>query len=132
MKLARALAFLTACVVALPVLALGQGPFFCRSMERVMSSCCCQHEGPSAHERDAGSPRLERAACCVRIEATTGSAALRPAAALLDAPLLVALGPAFEPVPTPAARALGSSHVQARAPPDTGPPLFIQNCSLLI
>lgn len=130
MRLARVLALLTALVAALPLGAFGESLLFCRPMNRVMSSCCCQHR-PSAEEPKA--PRFERGACCERIESGSHGvvSAVREGVLRFEASLAATLAPPFELETLPFVRAVTSSQAQARAPPRAGPPLYIQHCSLL-
>jgi hypothetical protein len=133
MKLTRLLALLATLVVALPVSGLGRELLFCRAMDRVVGACCCKHN--ASVERDAPrGPRAERSPCCVRFEGSDRSApsAVREGTISDHAQALSALAPAIELLPAPPNATLATSGVQARAPPHTGPPLFIEHCSLLI
>jgi len=130
MRLARVVALLAALVAALPLSAFGQGLLFCRPMNRVMTTCCCQHRVTAA---EPNAPTFERAPCCERIEpGSHGVISTVPAvASRLDASLAVALAPPFELAAVPFVRTVTSLPASARAPPETGPPLFIRHCSLL-
>jgi len=130
MRLARVVALLAALVAALPLSAFAEGLLFCRPMNRVMTTCCCQHRATTA---DPNTPSFERAPCCERLESGSHGviSAVPEAAPRLDAPLAITLAPPFELAALPFVRTVANSQALARAPPRTGPPLFIQHCSLL-
>jgi hypothetical protein len=125
------IALITALAVLLPGSAFARTQFFCRMMNRVVATCCCDTNANSA---DAScQPQVRATDCCEKVTTTARSAT---AARALDTDLSVppALLTATVPVHVyvfPEAVGTLTRIAQARAPPGVGPPLFILNCSLL-
>lgn len=132
---ARLLALLALLLVALP---LGVGArtsrYLCHAMDRVMDECCC----PKARAQGPQQPKpaeVRAPDCCEVLRGQThqGTPALRAdssgvagpeLATLPSQPSMILLEPELEHV--------AAAMLQARAPPPSrGPPLFLQNCSLL-
>jgi hypothetical protein len=120
-------------LLLLPSWVSARAEYFCRPMQRVVSSSCC----PGAHaarHRDAGSEqRLRAADCCERL----------PTAARSTLP---GTRSESDRVSAPPASTLDATSIRAAAPDSTssarsfersiatrihGPPLFIANCALL-
>jgi hypothetical protein len=128
---AQLIAVLTVLAVLLPGSAFARAQYFCRMMDRVVATCCC--DADSGH-RDGPScaVQVRPTDCCEKITTGTRSATLKaisnelsiPSAAIASTvPAPVHLFPrAVEGLILPR---------QARAPPGVGPPLFIVHCSLL-
>ena len=127
----RLLALFAVLLVALPLAAAARELYQCRMMGRVMSSCCCASSAQTAHAADRG-PSLEKSDCCTRLEQRTQAAsgvrdeAARSAAAPLATQTRVCV---ILPEPVQDLRVREPAH--ARAPPPTGPPLFLKHCALL-
>jgi hypothetical protein len=127
---AQLIAALTVVAVLLPGSAFARTQYFCRMMNRVVATCCC--EGADRHEERSASPEVRATDCCQKIAAESRSVAAAvsktdfsvPAAVVVDAP--TPLIPA-----APASFAVVAPSIQARAPPAIGPPLFIAHCALL-
>ena len=128
----RWLAVLVAVLTLAPLGGPGRALLFCHSMGRVMDACCCgSQRGVSAPE---ASVVVRAPSCCERLAAASPAAAL----AVRDAAAAPALAAVFgEPlallgVVGGESREVTLAPVEARAPPPRGPPLFIENCALLI
>jgi hypothetical protein len=131
----RWFALLALLLVALPLGAAGRDQYFCRMMGRLMDSCCCVPPGADTSHvaRSSGGPRLERQDCCERVEGLRASAtALRDAAVRLPLSAFATLACARPLLPElPSMGSVQGEAVQARAPPPTGPPLYLKHCALL-
>lgn len=130
----RLLALLALVLVAMPLGAVAREQYFCRVMGRVTTGCCCAQAAAKARvlARSDDGACIQRQDCCARIQESRGAApALRDAA--LRMPVAVdamATAVFFVPEPAPMGLLLADA-VQARAPPPTGPPLYLKNCALL-
>jgi hypothetical protein len=128
---ARWVAWLTALAVLLPMSALGRTHYFCRMMNRVVDTCCCDTDD---HENESAScgPQVRSSDCCEKITTGARSSALRAAGIdfHVPPPALSATVPAAVYF-VPKSVAVLTLPVRARAPPGVGPPLFIVHCSLL-
>lgn len=132
---ARLLALLALVLVALPLGAMGRNQYLCHAMGRVMDECCCPAaRAGQAPTQASGVAEVKARSCCELLERTSRDTApalrdgtLRvPAAELATAPSVVVV--VLQPPPY----VFEAEVVQARAPPPrAGPPLFLQNCSLL-
>jgi hypothetical protein len=127
---ARILALVTALLALLAVSPPERAHYFCRMMDRVVDSCCC--ESPAA--ADGACPaQLKAPDCCVRL--TRGTLPAAEARRDVVPPLS---SPALAPVELPlvvAAPPLELANVGRRAQrvlPTRGPPLFLRHCALLI
>jgi hypothetical protein len=127
---ARWVALFTALAVLLPASAFARAHYFCRMMDRVVDTCCC--DADVRDESASCEPQLRSNDCCEKITAATRSAALGPAVtefhvppAALSATVLAAA------YVVPKSVGVLTLPLQARAPPGVGPPLFIVHCSLL-
>jgi hypothetical protein len=127
---ARTLAFFTALLCLLAVSVPARAQYFCRMMDRVVDSCCCESSAGLEGERRA---ELRAPDCCVRLtrgalpaaEVRRDAVPPLPAPALVTAaPLLIAAAPVRQ---LPNLRRPGQ-----RVRPTRGPPLFLQHCALLI
>jgi hypothetical protein len=130
-QIVRLVGLLTALAVLLPGTAFARGQYFCRMMNRVVATCCCEREEtPPAEARCAAKVRMTD--CCERISASARTPALKAAGADVPIPpaAIAATVPAMEYV-VPRVGATRALPAQARAPPSIGPPLFIAHCSLL-
>jgi hypothetical protein len=135
---ARWLCWLVALLAALPLAGPGADRFFCRGMGVVLSACCC---GARAHERAARAEVERRASveapsCCQRIHGASSAVALALSQRDGGSPAALQLLATAPSWPTfaaaPEARDVALEPVEARAPPPRGPPLFLENCVLLI
>jgi hypothetical protein len=126
----RILTLLVAVAVLLSSGVGGRTQYFCRMMDRVMSECCCKGKQQRADQHKAG---IEAADCCKRIAPSTHAAvaATRDSVASIPQAQVVATLSTFDWT-LPAAQQSITLPVLARGPPDTGPPLFIAHCALLI
>jgi hypothetical protein len=128
---AQLIAALTVLSVLLPGSAFARTQYFCRMMNRVVSTCCCEAQ----KHRDAEvsrSPKVRPTDCCQKVTASDRTATAStskidcsvPEASIAEAPA---------PLAFVASRTftLVAPSIQARAPPSIGPPLFIAHCSLL-
>lgn len=131
--LSRFLIVTAVLVTLLPAGAFASTRYFCRMMDRVMSSACCcvkQRPAPShAVDEDA----IRAADCCERLEPadSTVPSSTRPTP-LDNLPYgFAAILPVFE-LEAPHARSrVVVTPGAARAPPLFGPPLFLKHCVLL-
>src|SRR6185369_13478523 len=127
---AQLIAALTVVAVLLPGSAFARTQYFCRMMNRVVATCCC--EGAERHEEQVAGPEVRATDCCQKITPESRSIAAGvsntdfsvPVAAVVDAPRHCVHA-------APLSFAIVAPSIQARAPPAIGPPLFIAHCALL-
>ena len=105
--------------------------YLCLMDGQVRSVCCCKTPPAEAYKECA---RVERANDCCEVRVT--EADLQPARVerterQTQSPAVVATLPIVAQVPKPASRD-ANPPLGARGPPETGPPLFVRNCSYLI
>ena len=127
------IAVLTALAVLLPGSALARTQYFCRMMNRVVGTCCCNSGVDTKIREDASCvPQVRASDCCQKITTADRVATVRALATDFSVPpaLLTATVPAPAYV-FPRMVATLAPPAQARAPPGVGPPLFILNCSFL-
>jgi hypothetical protein len=126
---AQLIAVLTVLAVLLPGSVFARTEYFCRMMNRVVATCCC--DADSGHDPSYAA-QVRSTDCCERITTGTRSATLKATGNEFSIPSLAipatVLAPAY--VFPRVVHALVSPR-QARAPPGVGPPLFIMHCSLL-
>jgi hypothetical protein len=103
--------------------------YVCRMSGRVAPSCCCAH-GMKAPSRHAA---LRRADCCeeITIQARASLASAAAEGPDLPLPALAVQLPVSPPPRFHLAVGDGWSPHWSRGPPDTGPPLYLRNCTLL-
>src|SRR5689334_16927218 len=131
----RLLALVTALLVALPLGAVVRDQVLCRMAGRVMSSCCCARAGASHHEASDAQrvPEARKASCCERLSAHAASpSAVRDGADRFPSLLVATVPPSLELAAVLPQRLGGEGGARVRAPPPTGPPLFLKHCSFLI
>jgi hypothetical protein len=128
------LALLTALAIALPLGAAGRDRYFCHVMGRTLSSCCCSGAkgSPDVHAKTVDT-KIEKSNCCTVVdrEVAPTISGTRNEATHFQPPLAAIRVPFFEGIPGPNLHSLIDDPVRARAPPGSGPPLFLKNCSLL-
>jgi len=128
----RLLALLMVLLVGAPLGAFARQHYFCHAMGRVMEKACCCASAKHAAARP-GLPELRSRDCCERVKQAERDAtpAVAQGDARIAAPALATVEVvAIRVAPTPV-RLAPSTSIQARAPPPTGPPLFLLNCSFL-
>jgi hypothetical protein len=125
------IAILTAIAVLLPGSAFARTQYFCRMMNRVVPTCCCD-SGTSSSEATSCGPQVRASDCCEKIATAARSATVRALATDFSVPpaALTATVPAAVYVFRKTVATL-TLPAQARAPPGVSPPLFILNCSFL-
>jgi hypothetical protein len=125
----RALALVTAMLLAWPAAAFGGYQITCRMMGRVAKKCCCAHVERSTN----ASPELKARGCCEVSPSSDhdGVPAVRGSELRLDAPVTAMTVPVFVGLPELLGRTLDARPFMARAPPPATTPIFLQNCSLL-
>ena len=125
----RIVALLLGLATVLPSAAFARTHYFCRMMDRVMASPCCDAERQKVDAREeARAPD-----CCVRISASGRDVAPATRSDVAFVPAATLLATISEPVYVPpAGRDVAPRTAQARAPPLLGPPLFLAHCSFLI
>jgi len=124
------IAVLTALAVLFPGSAFARTQYFCRMMNRVVATCCCDSDGQSRVE--ANSAQVRASDCCERLTTAARPAAVRAVAKDFSVPPAALV--ATIPAPVYVFRTTFAAHTlpaQARAPPGVGPPLFVLNCSFL-
>jgi hypothetical protein len=127
----RLLAVIAALTLLAPASALAKVVYLCKMSGSIGPRCCCAHADETP-ETPASGPAVDRPSCC---EAQVQSARDAVASA---ADQLPPVGPAvlvttltFEEL-AERARASATLHApQARGPPAVGPPVYLENCSLL-
>ena len=133
----RVIALLVGLATVLPGTAFARVHYFCRMMDRVMDSPCCESERAAARLRPDVRVELREEArppdCCLRVEASRAGVAPGPRYSLpvVPAAALVAT-PGWSSFTLPPAIAVSTRFEAARGPPPLGPPLFLAHCSLLI
>ena len=127
---ARVLALMTALLSLVAVSLPARAHYFCRMMDRVVDSCCCESTAGVDAECRA---ELKAPDCCVRLTrgALPAAEARRDVVPLLSSPALV---PAGSPVAlaAPEVELPNVGRLARRVLPTRGPPLFLQHCALLI
>jgi hypothetical protein len=133
---ARWLCWVVALLAALPLAGPGADRFFCRSMGVVLDACCC---GARAQERVHAEVErrasVEAPSCCERVKGASSDAltfAFRSGDGPAALPLLATAPSPSTLLAAPEGREVALEPVEARAPPPRGPPLFLENCVLLI
>jgi hypothetical protein len=126
----RLAALVAALLMALPASALGRSQYFCIGMGVARDSCCCKAK--RAAEQGCGT-QIKASDCCRVLERASRDAtpAVREAAQQILPSALLAILPPFGPQPLDVAEGVRSATRLARAPPLSGPPLFLKNCALL-
>lgn len=127
----RLFALLATVALLLPGGALAKSAYFCRLMDRVGPTCCCE-EARTEHARHATGPELRGTGCCERLTVPDRATAANPNDTGLD----VGATPLSALIPVPlhdvsSARVGAVPPPQARAPPAVGPPLFLAHCAFL-
>jgi hypothetical protein len=131
---ARFMPLLAALLIALPLGATGGVQYFCHGMGRLMPRCCCPSGDVAAFARSGSGPRVESRPCCERLEraSTAVAPSLREPASFQNFMSASALAQTPTIPVTPEVGVLVAEALRAREPPPRGPPIFLQNCSLLI
>jgi hypothetical protein len=119
-------------LLAWPLATAGGYQITCRMLGRVTTSCCCAR----AH---AGKPASEvaelRSRSCCEVSAGTHHDAvpgIRFSELRLELSTLALVVPAFTELRPLEGRVLETGTFLARAPPASAPPIYLENCSLLI
>jgi hypothetical protein len=133
----RVVALLVSLATVLPSTAFARVHYFCRMMDRVMDSPCCESERAAARlppREDIVVHEEARAPdCCLRVEASRTGVAPGPRYSLpvvISAALVATLSRSVFTLPP--ASTVDAHFEDARGPPPLGPPLFLAHCSLLI
>lgn len=125
------IAAVTALALLLPGTAFARAHFFCRMMNRVVATCCCERDAAPSSEALCA-VKIRMSDCCERLAPSARTPTLKAFGTDVFVPpaAIVATVPALDYVlgPSIGARMLPA---QARAPPIVGPPLFIAHCSFL-
>jgi hypothetical protein len=128
----RALALVTAMLMAWPAAAFGGYQVTCYMAGRVAKSCCCA--AAHGHKQVRSSTTELRARGCCEVSQTGDHdvvPAVRGSETRVDAPMLATLATLVVEVPVRLRRTLGVSTGGARAPPTANTPLFLKHCALL-
>jgi hypothetical protein len=130
MHRARLLALFTAMLAVLAVSLPARVHYFCRMMDRVVDSCCCESSAAADGECRAD---LKVPDCCERLTRGTlpAAEARRDLVPPLSSPALVPPEPALVLV-APEVELPNVARLAQRALPKRGPPLFLRHCALLI
>lgn len=132
---ARLLALLALILVALPLGATGRNQYLCHAMGLVMDECCCPvARAGEAAKQAAGVAQVKARSCCELLERSSrdSTPALRDGGLRFPAAEFAIASPVVLFVLPPPPYLFEPEAVQARAPPPrAGPPIFLQNCSLL-
>jgi hypothetical protein len=136
---ARLVALLTSLLLLWPVGVQAHARYFCRMMDRVMDSCCCEGESAlealliKAEVKAEGEVQARTPDCCVRLTqgALPAADTRRDAATPSSMPAL----PAANALQLPAVfqrEVLELAGVEDEAVVARGPPLFLKHCVFLI
>jgi hypothetical protein len=127
----RALALLTALLVAWPAAAASGYQLTCRMMGGVVKKCCCA-PGPGHGATGSSLVEVRPRSCCEVSPAGDHEAVpgVRHSELRLEVPFATAALPLFE-VPERSGRSIEAGPFLARAPPVRTVPLFLTNCSFL-
>jgi hypothetical protein len=130
--LVRTMAFWMALLVAVPASGLDGLLYFCNMTGEVGQKCGCPHEpGPSMAKMSISS-----ASCCERISSNDLVPPTRAEVLSLElqGPDQLAVIPSQwdDRIWTPSNTGLAVPYGARGPPPDTGPPIFIKHCSILI
>jgi hypothetical protein len=122
-----------ALVLLLPSVVSARAEYFCRPLQRVVSSSCCAGaRAPQQRPADA-TPRIRAEDCCQRLPAAarTSVPGTRPESERVTAPLAASLEGLPVRVALPALAACQRWFERSITARVHGPPLFIANCALL-
>lgn len=131
---ARLMPLLAVLLIALPLGATGRAQYFCHGMGTLMPRCCCPTGDVAAFAPSDYGPRVESRPCCERLQraSTTAAPALRDPASFPNFMSAPAVAQTPNVPVTPEVGVLVAEAVRAREPPPRGPPIFLENCALLI
>jgi hypothetical protein len=126
---ARLMALVVVASLLASVSGLARVLYVCHMSGRVAPACCCgaAKKAPSQHAT------LRRVDCCERIAIQARASLASGAVEFPDLPPseLAATIPAVEPRRFRLTAQDGWSPHWSRGPPDTGPPIYLRNCTLL-
>lgn len=130
---ARLFALVAAIALMLPSGAAARVSYFCRMMERSVSSCCCAHAKAKLAKQTKRETTVQAPSCCERLTAPSRA----HGTTVSDGPPPIPSAALATVLPDFLLAQLGEASVatfapSARAPPSLGPPLFVSHCSLLI
>lgn len=133
----RVVALLVGLATVLPGAAFARVHYFCRMMDRVMDSPCCESERDAAGLQPRGDLVVREEArapdCCMRVDASRTGVAPNPRYSLPVIQSAALVATLSHPVFTlPPGSTIDAHFEDARGPPPHGPPLFLAHCSLLI
>ena len=122
-----------ALVLLLPSLVSARAEYFCRPLQRVVSSSCCAGARAARHQKADASPQVRAEACCQRLPAAARASVpgTRPESERVAAPLAASLEGFAVRAALPARAASQRWFERSIATRVHGPPLFIANCALL-
>jgi hypothetical protein len=128
---ARLVALITAATLLMPASALAQVIYLCTMSGAIGTKCCCSAAKEEPEAAPTG-PQFERPDCC-EAQAQAERDAIAAAADKLPS-----VGPAVLTATLSVTELLDlgrlstvSGAAQARGPPALGPPIYLENCSLL-
>lgn len=128
---ARLLALAVAATLLVPASALAQVVYLCKMSGSVGPRCCCS----KAHaDREAApcEPAADRPDCCeARVQAARDATLSNAERAPSVGPALLASTLTMAELTGLAEAAELRARPRARGPPSVGPPVYIQNCTLL-
>jgi len=120
-------------LVAMLTSGFGSAAWFCPSMGRYMSDCCCPPPAKSAQAQQR-TAEIERPACCERLQPGTPvpAAATRQTSVSPSADVALAAPPPSLVVVADHDACSVLEPIEVKDRPPRGPPLFIAHCALLI
>jgi hypothetical protein len=122
-----------ALLLLLPSLVSARTEYFCRPLQRVVSSSCCAGARTARHRQADATPRVLAEDCCQRLPATARTAlpGTRPESERVSAPLAISSDGLPVRAALPARTASQRWFERSIVTRVHGPPLFIANCALL-
>lgn len=113
-----------------PVTAFARVLAMCNMAGRSGKTCCCQHD--DSDEKKCRGPAVDRAPCCTVLVSEAEKAAATHAGSANDVPPAALLERLPAALHDELALASGARFApRARAPPASGPPIFLRDCRIL-
>jgi hypothetical protein len=125
--------FAIALLLLLPSWVSARAEYFCRPLQRVVSSSCCPGASAARQRPPSAAPQLRAEDCCERLPsaAATPVPATRSESDRVQAPLASSVGRLPVRAALPERATSQRSFERSRAARVHGPPLFITNCAML-
>ncbi len=129
---ARLLALVAAATLLMPASALAQVVYLCKMTGAIGERCCCSSAKDAAPQAAPSHPAVERPDCCeLQLQASRDAVASAAQTMPSVGPAVLVSTLTIEELVDRGGTDELSGAPQARGPPSIGPPLYLENCSLL-